>query len=460
MSALITIPLQDWQQEILNCKSKVRTIVACRRAGKSVTLAADMLNSAINIPGGNSLLVNPVQSQSNTFFKQLIEPIPNMDRCYAKLSKGRENPKVSPHPTIVFKGGHTLQMKTWKSSGSNVGGHLDRLYLDESADFDGDEVFKSLSPKLSDRRGLMLVAGTVTTETSFIWQMYLRGLGKDKRFASWRKTWKDALIYQGKSGEAELQFLYDTMSDLDFKTQIEVLPVGDNSTAFPKLSNCLCDIEPPPCPQSGRKYCMTADLARSSDYTYVTIIDDTGLVVFEEQMIKNLDYAVYAKQCADIAIRWRVGDSFTFDDTGCGGSGGLRTTERSVSKFYKEAYPQARPWIWSGNSEHKSKHEVVQHFNCLTQEKRQFLGSDGVLTTLPKLRIPRKFTRLINQLQDYKCVVNKTTQKLEYRGKFNKDDGASALILACWRAFKDNLYGPVIGQKAVYVNSNHIEKFD
>ncbi len=460
---LITIPLQKSQQEILLNKSKVRTIIAARRWGKSTTLAADQLTSAMKIPNGNSLLINPQQYQSNNFYKQMYESNKVMPKCYQDpwlLPKGVKNPKTSPYPHIVFKGGHTLDMRTWGSVEGSVGGYLDRVYLDESADFDSDLVFKTYLPKLADKRGLMMVAGTVTTESSFLWQMYQRGLSRDKRYSSWLFKWSDCIVYQGKAGEAELKFLYDTMSTLDFQTQLECMPVGDNNTAFPNLNRCVIDIEPPPRPQGGRRYCMVADLARTRDFTYVVIIDDTGLVVYEEQMPRNLDYAVYAKKCADLATIWQVGDAFTFDDTGCGGSGGQRTTEKSISKIYKDAYPQARPWTWSGNSEHQSKHEVVQHFNCLTQEKRAFKGNDGKVTDLPKLRIPRKFDRLIKQLDNYKALVSKITQKLVYQGKFGHDDGASALILCAWRAFKQGIFGPIVGDNVIYISGDTIQHLE
>lgn len=366
----------------------------------------------------------------------------NIRKCLEK------DPKVHPYPKITYKSKHELSMKTWENHSGQLGGYLNRCWLDECADFESDQVFKVLQPMLADKRGLMFCTGTVTTETSFIWDMYLRGQTSNPRFKSWRYTWKDAMVFQGKAGYLELCDAYETMSFLDFMTQYEVIPVGDDSTAFPKLKRCEVDVEPPPGPQNGRRYCMAADLARTKDHTYVVIIDDTGLVVYEEEFQKGLDYAVYAEKCARLARFWQVGDAFTIDATGCGGSGGQRTTEDSIVKIYRAAYPDVRPFTWSGNSESQSKHQVVQFFACLTEEKSRHQDAQGNFVDLPKLRIPRRFEKLLRQLGGYRLKVSKTTGQLTYMGRFGHDDGASACILACWRAFKHKLFGKTVGQSS------------
>lgn len=439
------------QQEIVYDKTKYRCLIACRRWGKSTTVCADMIISGLATPAGFSLLLNPFQDQSNKFYNQTFMRTTNIQKILAK------EPKVHPYPRVTFKGGHELNMKTWENHSGQLGGYLNRCWLDECADFESNEVFKILQPMLSDRRGQMMTVGTVTTETSFLWDMFLRGQGTNPRFKSWRYTWKDAIVFQGKDGERELQDAFETMSYLDFQTQYEVIPVGDDSTAFPKLSRCVVDVEPPPEPQAGRQYCMTADLGRTKDHTYATVIDDTGLVVYEEEFQRGLDYAIYAEKCAHLARFWQVGDAFTIDASGCGGSGGQRTTEDSIVKIYKDAYPSVRPFTWSGNSESQSKHQVVQFFACLTEEKTQHRDAAGNLVSLPKLRIPRKFERLTRQLQAYRLKVSKTSGTMTYQGRFGHDDGASALILCAWRAFKQGLFGKRIPGDSIRID--HVQAF-
>jgi len=441
------IALTDQQREIVLDTTKYRVIVGPRRFGKSTIIAADILNSGLSIPGGFSLLLNPFQDQSFKFYNQTFIQGTNIHRFFAKA------PKTHPFPMITFRGGHQTSMKTWANHAGQLGGYLNRCWLDESADYESDTVFRVLQPMLADKRGLMLITGSVSTETSFLWSMFLRGQGSNPRFKSWRFTWKDAIVFRGKAGEQELQDAYDTMSYTDFQTQYEVIPVGDDNMAFGKLSRCVVDVEPPTEPQAGRRYSMAVDLGgKGKDFTYAVIVDDSGLVVYEEQFPMGLDYAVYAERCAALARFWGVG-VYTVDGSGCGGSGGQRTTEDSIVKFYREAYPTGvHAFTWSGNDSYQSKHQVVQFFACLTEEKTRHKDLAGEVVELPKLRIPRRFDRLIRQLQAYRMKVSKTTGQMQYQGKFGHDDGASACILCCYRAFKHLAFGKRHGDIAIRVD--------
>lgn len=423
------------QLEILNDRTRIRVIVGTRRWGKSTVLVGAHTKVGCDAPGF-SLMVNPWQSQSEKFYLQNIRSIPNFEKTF--FSKPT---KLWPFPKMTFKGtGHEWECRGFeRNPDAMLGGQLSLATLDESADFDSDDVMRVILPRTADRRAPVIISGTVTTEASFLWQYYLRGQpgpAKDPNVRSWyfdcegrtkpggEPSQEHApLVFRGDAGAKELAFQRSQVSQWVFDQQFLCKPASDGATAFPFLSDCLmpddakdADGKPlfPRGPVEGRRYMACLDIGRDVNQSFIVVIDDRGVVVDAEDFPLGWRHEDYARRAAAKARYWNA--TLRADATGAGGSGGQRSAKDSYILVYKAEFPMLKEFFFSGSSTEQSKYELVTSLMLMFEQK--------------KILISRRFKILIEQLMNYAAIVKPAGTT--FGPRHGQDDGVSAVLMAAW----------------------------
>jgi len=141
----------DWQAKLLRSGARQICLNCCRQAGKSTSVAALALHSALYDAGGLTLLVSPSQRQSRELFSKVtdflrsLQPVEELDednRLSAVLQNGSR---------IVSLPGDARTVRGF--SGPS-------LIVEDEAGYVADELYAAIRPMLAVSRGQLILMGT------------------------------------------------------------------------------------------------------------------------------------------------------------------------------------------------------------------------------------------------------------------------------------------------------------
>lgn len=289
------------QREIFVARERFLEVDAGRRFGKTVTGLNWGLEGICN-DGGPVWWIAPTYSQSKMAYRMLLTA--------ARAGGARAIASASESELRVeFVNGQAFEFKSGEKPENLRGAGLKRVILDEAARL-RPEVWKEVvRPAVSDTKGRVLFLTTPKGKNWF-YELWLRGLpGEDPEFRSWKfPTWDNPKVPPEDIAHARASLPADVFA------QEYAADFLDNAAGvFRRIREAIKAERSEPDP--AREYFAGLDLARLTDFTVLTILNDAGEQVFFDRY-NLLDWAVQKKRIIHDVNRYQA--RLLMDSTGIG----------------------------------------------------------------------------------------------------------------------------------------------
>lgn len=394
--------LTSYQQEVYewmgDCykSGKVAVLKSVRQSGKTFLIQVEVLRMAFEHKSV-SVIYEPTLALARNVYKSISKALENTGLVTVSNGQLLEIELVNGS-TILFKS--TEQM----SRGLTVSGIL---VLDECAYLD-DEAIYSILPLVNANNAPILIASTPFVMDGYYYQMFLKGLGEDKKIRTfdWAKS-KDISQFLTEEKKA----LYkQTMSKAKYTTEIMGEFLTNGGLLFTGMENCIDDN-----PALNPYLYVGIDFGTGSekDYTVISVFNGNGNMVGIHRT-NNLSPMQQVEWIAGIINDYE--GKYTIRK--------ILAEENSIGKVYIDAlkgkiHSSITNWITSNSS----KQDLVTLFQCGME--------NGYLTLLNN-------PVLLNEIRKYQADVNSRTKTITYNGYNCNDDTVIATMLAYY-AYKKSL---------------------
>jgi hypothetical protein len=156
-----------WQAALLRNPGKQIILNVCRQGGKSTTVAALALHTALHDPGALVLLVSPSQRQSKELFTKVMQFLRSMEldednRLSATLKNGSR---------IVSLPGDSKTIRGFSAPS---------LVIEDEASYVSDEVYTAIRPMLAVSCGRLILMSTPAGRRGHFFQVWDEGVGWER----------------------------------------------------------------------------------------------------------------------------------------------------------------------------------------------------------------------------------------------------------------------------------------
>jgi len=371
-------------------RSHDTTILATgRRWGKTLVSAIDLLLYALCVPNSSQCVTFISLDQASISFSYILsvlEKIPFLQACAF-------SPRFSPFPTLQFRNGSTITIRSSSGRGKFLRGHsFHRVLVDEAEYVDPAVIQEVVYMSLADYAGELILVSTPKHFGSYVHRLFQSA---------------DARIYRQTGSTLDnpfiardyIQQLRERMTDEVWRREV----LGEwvaSSTAFFGFHHIQqayleADWTIPEEPMRDRRYVAGWDLARKQDWTVGIVLDVTErpLRVVDFYRTQQTDWQEIAEQIRYRHHKYRCATTL-IDATGLGD-----VVLAMVS-------------------------DVARGFTFTAETKAQLLYNLQVLLQRGDVRFP--FQRdLVDELVNY-ALDDKNLQT----------DCVMALALACWSGYR------------------------
>ena len=213
---------------------------------------------------------------------------------------------------IETKMGTVIEAKSAKDPTGLVGVGLNKLVMDEAASIDERAWYQALMPALADKNGTAVFIGTPRGKNWFYYE-FMKGIGKS-RDPDYYSFTAPSMANEHLPKDA-LKRLTSNMPELRYRQEILAEFIDDGGMVFRGLEAIKSG--KPTEPIQGHEYVMGVDLAKSIDFTVVTVIDRATHQVVYQDRFNQLDWG-YQKSKIMATARNYHNAFITIDSTGLG----------------------------------------------------------------------------------------------------------------------------------------------
>jgi Terminase RNaseH-like domain/Terminase large subunit, T4likevirus-type, N-terminal len=167
-----------WQRALLFAPDRQLLLNCSRQSGKSTTVSALALHTALFTPGGLVLLLSPSQRQSGEIFRKVLLAYRALGRPLKAVQETQTVLELENRSRIICLPGREGTIRSF--SGVNL------LVLDEAARIP-DDLYRSVRPMLAVSRGRLVALSTPFGQHGWFYEEW-HGNGPWKRV---RITWRD-----------------------------------------------------------------------------------------------------------------------------------------------------------------------------------------------------------------------------------------------------------------------------
>lgn len=291
------------QWEIFRAPERFLVLDAGRRWGKTLTELNWLIEGACNIPGSLSWWAAPVYAQSKMVFRSLLQA--------ATRGKATSAFKDISHSELrtEFVNDSVLHFKSADNPDTLRGEGLSRVVIDEAARVKREVWEEVLRPAVSDTRGRVLFGSTPKGKNWF-YELWTRGQDKlQPEFKSWKFPTSDNPKIPDWDIEQAKQSL-----PIDVFNQEYLAEFLENSAGvFRNIQACVGSRREEPLP--GKEYYGGLDLARLTDFTVLTILDQAARQVYFDRF-NLLDWTVQKDRIIPVIRKYKA--RLNVDSSGVG----------------------------------------------------------------------------------------------------------------------------------------------
>jgi hypothetical protein len=173
----MNLDADPWQRDLLLCQDRQIILNCCRQAGKSRTVSALALHTAIFTPGSLTLILSPGQRQSSEVFKKVLEAYNAIGRPVKAEYETQLKIEFTNKSRILCLPG---KEETVRCFSPNL------LIIDEASRVP-DDLYRSVRPMLAVSKGQLVVLSTPFGQRGWFFDEWT-GAGAWKRV---KITWKE-----------------------------------------------------------------------------------------------------------------------------------------------------------------------------------------------------------------------------------------------------------------------------
>lgn len=390
---------QDYQLDIHNDPTRFKVIVRGRRGGKTEEEIQGIVMDAVTNPGRH-WLVGPNYRQIKNIAWTRLKAVLAVDKDWVF----NEQELYAHNPNILDdKGTPTrIELKGADKPDSLVGVALKTLRVDEAALVKKSVWGQVLRPMLADYQAPAYFYSTPRGKNWF-YDLYMRGVKGEEHWKSWRqptsinKYIEQSEINEAKKDSTELMFSQEWMAEF----------LSDETGVFKKIKQCVVGEYKEPV--LGRFYVMGVDLARTIDFTVLTVIDAVTREIVRMERFQDLAWSIQKLRIQELASKYNNA-LCVIDSTGIGDPL-IEDLERAgLSLWYREDKPG---------------------FKFTNETKTQLIKNLAINIEQRRITFPRE-QMLIDELEAFEYQIT-DSGKLTYGAPDGKhDDMVISLALACW----------------------------
>ncbi len=168
-----------WQRQMLLSQARQILLNCSRQSGKSTTVAALALHTAMCRPGGLVLLLSPSLRQSQELFRKVTE-------CYSAIGRTIET-RAMNQTRMEFETNSRIICLPGKEETIRSFSGVDLLIIDEAARVP-DDLYRSVRPMLAVSSGRIICLSTPFGKRGFFHEEWEQGGDRWLRF---RIPWRD-----------------------------------------------------------------------------------------------------------------------------------------------------------------------------------------------------------------------------------------------------------------------------
>lgn len=294
-------PRED-QRPVFDARARFLVLDAGRRWGKTIT-GLNWQLQGICAEGGESWWIAPIYPQSKMVFRKLLSAARRggADRVLKDVSHSELR--------IEFINGAVAWYKSGDNPDNLRGEGIRRAIVDEAARVKREVWEEVLRPAVSDTGGRILFISTPKGKNWF-YELWCRG--QDPLQPEY-ESWKYPTSSNPKVSSADIEQARQTLPVDVFSQEYLAEFLENQAGVFRNVKDCIGSVRSEPV--SGRSYFAGLDLARLTDFTVLTILDDLGHQVFIDRF-NLLDWAVQKQRI--ISTVKRYGAQLLLDSTGIG----------------------------------------------------------------------------------------------------------------------------------------------
>lgn len=223
-----------------------------------------------------------------------------------------DHDKTSKQKKVMFFfEGSEVEVKSADSKDTTLrGAGLDFAIMAEAARIPREAWEQGVRPALSDKLG-RAVFGSTPKGKNWFYELYLRGLDKTSEYQSWHLPSNSRPSFPS----SEWETLRQTLPDLIFKQEFEAEFLEDSSAVFRGMGQIIAGEFQEPI--ANHQYLVGVDLARTVDFTVITVVDKATKHVVHFDRFNQLEWPFQKKRI--IATAQKYNNAFVWlDSSGLG----------------------------------------------------------------------------------------------------------------------------------------------
>jgi hypothetical protein len=293
---------RETQKEIFSSPNRFLTVDAGRRWGKSLVGLNWALEGACK-EGGPIWWIAPIYAQSKMAYRRLLSAAKKGGADKAIKSKSDTELRIE------FVNGVSLEFKSADNYENLRGEGLKRVVVDEAARVKREVFEEIIRPAISDTAGRVLFLSTPKGKNWF-YDLWTRG--KDplqQAFKSWKFPTSDNPKVPADDIEQARQSLPMDVFSQEYLAEF----LENQAGVFRNVRECANS--KPEDPKEGKRYYAGLDIARLTDFTVLSILDNKSNQVFFDRF-NILDWAVQKQRIIMICQKYKA--QALIDSTGIG----------------------------------------------------------------------------------------------------------------------------------------------
>ena len=290
------------QLEVLSHPARFKAADCGRRFGKTI-MGENWLSEGACNEGGENWWISPIYPQSKAVFRDMTAAFRRggADAAFKDVSQSEFR--------IEFVNGAVVHFKSGDNPETLRGAGLKRVVVDEAARVKRDVWEEVLRPAVSDTGGKVLFISTPKGKNWF-YALWIRGQDKlQSDFKSWKFPTSDNPKVSPEDIEQARQSLPVDVFNQEYLAEF----LENSAGVFRNIPACIGSCREEPLP--GKAYFAGLDLARLTDFTVLSILDQAARQVYWDRF-NLLDWTVQKERIIPVIRRYKA--RLNVDSTGVG----------------------------------------------------------------------------------------------------------------------------------------------
>jgi len=384
---------EEWIKTIENPDVKYVTICTGRQVGKSLFGLNMLLKWGLSTPNQTIMFVSPIYSQARKVFEDLEKAVGDTPLI---RSKNKSNYDVE------FINGSKILFRSAERPDSLRGYTLDYLIVDEAA-YISDRVWDEILRPTILVKGKKCLFTSTPRGKNWFFKLHLKGQDVDQ---PQYRTISASSFDNPYIDNEDIVESKKSMSEDIYEQEILGKFVDGGGTVFKDLDK-YCVI-PNWSENYNGKFYGGCDLARSDDYSVLTIINDRGEVVYIYRA-RHKEWSTIIDEMVVILKRFNASVQLEINSIG-----------DVIYEQMKKKYSKVFPFLTTNSSKQKIIEDLIYGLN------------NGELV-LPTQEL---FPPLYNELGSFSFKYSPASRKIIYGGLGGHDDTVMSLAIA-YNTFKE-----------------------